>query len=164
MARRTTSLGPKPSLFFVRFVFSLLLIEKESLTRKRHFLLIFECLPLFLLSLFWPPRFSISLALSLSLSLSLLFFSFLLPSCLSFLLSFGSLLLSLSLFFCLLCFCFMKGTTSKYQIATYFYQSFLFLVSCLVFLSNPCFLSLPFPDFKLCFVQHQCFWFQKKPS
>ena len=36
----------------------------------------FECLPLFLLSLFWPPPFSISLSLSLSCSCPFFFFAF----------------------------------------------------------------------------------------
>ena len=58
--------------------------------------------------------FGLPLFVFLFLCLSLFFFSFFLPSCLSFLLSFGSLFLSLSLFFFLLCFSFMKGTTSKY--------------------------------------------------
>ena len=69
-------------LFFVFcFLFSpflsLLLIEKTCFPPKRTFLFIFECLPLFLLSFFWPPPFSIYLSLSLScyfLSLFLLVF------------------------------------------------------------------------------------------
>ena len=44
--------------------------------RKGHYLFIFECLPLFLLSFFWPPSFSIFLSLSLSSS-CLFFLSFL---------------------------------------------------------------------------------------
>ena len=121
MARRATSLGPKPSLsvfcfYSVFFVFCFggfkgqvrwpkgpphLALNPPYLfvvlsffsfpifvsntkkpcfpPRKGHFLFIFECLPLFLLSLFWPPPFSIFL--SLSLSFFLLVF---LPSCLSF--------------------------------------------------------------------------------
>ena len=114
MARRATSLGPKPSFFeFVSFFsffsfLSLLLIEKNCFPpRKGLFLFIFECLPLFLLSLFWPPPFSISLSLSLSSSFLLVFllvfYCFLLIPCFSLFLS----------FFFLLCFGFMKGTTSK---------------------------------------------------
>ena len=81
---------------------------------ERAFLFTFECLPMFLLSLFLASPF-----FSFSFSVSLLFFSFFLP-CLTFLLSFGSLFLYLSLLFCLLCFCFMKGTTSKDSIAKLF--------------------------------------------
>ena len=121
MAQRATSLGPKPSLLFFLFgVFfvcffpflSLLVIQKNLVfpLEKGHFLFIFECLPSFLLSLFWPPPFSIYLSLSLSLLLVLFF----LPSCLLFLLYFASLFLSLSFLVLLLCFCFMKRTTSKY--------------------------------------------------
>ena len=131
MARRATSLGPKPSLFFFCFVLfcfllylffhfvflgglkgphlalnppifvflcglffllfmfpflSLLPRDKKNLfsRRKGHFLFVFDCLPLFSLSLFWPPPF-----FNFSFSVSL-FFSFFLPSCLSFLFSFAS--------------------------------------------------------------------------
>ena len=80
MARRATSLGPTPSLFvfllfFVYFFvifppfLSLFLIEKPVFSLKGHFLFIFECLPLFLLGLFWPPPFLVSLYLSLFFSL-----------------------------------------------------------------------------------------------
>ena len=75
MAPRATSLGPKPSLlFFVFCLFlsflSLLFMEKSCFRpRKWHFVFIFECLPLFVLSLFWPPPFAISLSLCRSLSL-----------------------------------------------------------------------------------------------
>ena len=76
-----------PYLLFFLFLFllflSLLLRENSVSTLKRAILFISQCLPLFLLSLFWPPP----LSLSLSLSLSLFIFSFFLPSCLSFLLS-----------------------------------------------------------------------------
>ena len=67
----------------------------------------FQCFSLSPLALFGPPSFSVSL------SQSLFFLLFFLSSFLSlFWLSFGSLFLSLSFF--LLCFSFMKGTTSKY--------------------------------------------------
>ena len=68
---------------------------------------------LFSVFLFLSPLafLGLPLLLFLFLCLSLFFFSFFLPSCLSFLLSFGSLFLSLSFFFFLLCLCFMKGTT-----------------------------------------------------
>ena len=69
--------------------------------RKGHSLFIFECLPLFLLSFFWPPPFSIFLSLSLSSScpffLSFLSFFFALFCFLVFL-SFFPFLSSLLLF------------------------------------------------------------------
>ena len=148
-----------PYLFIFFFFFCVLLflsflcflIHKSLFffsPRKGHVLFIFECLPLFLLSLFWPPPYSISL----SLSLSLLFLSFFLSSCVSFFAFFWFLFLSLSFLFFLLCFCFMKGTTSKYSIAIFSSSMFsLFLVSCLAFLSNPFFLSLRFPDLSYVF-------------
>ena len=85
--------------------------------------------------------------------LSLFFFSFFIPSCLCFLLSFGSLFGSLSLFFFLLWFSFMKETTSKYSIASFFFISIFSFFSFLpFFVSSSFFLSLLFPDFKLCFL------------
>ena len=159
MAQRATSLGPKPSLFsffFLVFVFffalfSLFFNRQKTCfpPRKGHFLLIFNVSLSFSLNLFWPPPF-----FCFSFSVSLLFFSFFLPSCLSFLLSFCFLFLSLSFLFFLHCFCFMKRKTSKYSIAIFFLEifslSFGFL-SCFS-VSNPFFLSLLFPDFKLCFL------------
>ena len=109
---------------------------------------IFECLPLFLLSLFWPHLVSISLSLSLSFSF---LSSFLLVF---FLLSLGSWFLYLSFFLFLLCFCFMKRTTSKYSITKcLFINPFHFCwFPLFLFLSNPLSLSLLFPDFKFCFL------------
>ena len=124
------ALNPPYLLFFcfLGFVFvpflSLLCTTKKPClpTRKGHFWFIFECLPLFLLSFFWPPPFSIFLSLSISSSSP-----FFLPSCLSFLLSFASLFLSLSFLFFLLCFCFMKRTTSERLMYNVFlHLSFLF--------------------------------------
>ena len=97
MARRATSLGPKPSLvlfclvlfcFFFPFL-SLLLIDKKHCfpSRKGHFLFIFNVSLSFSLNLFWPPPFSVSLSLSLSFS------------CLSF------FLLVFLFAFCVSCFC-----------------------------------------------------------
>ena len=91
-------------LFFCFFCFfccfccfsflSLVLSEKKPIfPLKRVFLFIFECLPLFLLSLFWPSTCSISVSLSLSCS----FLSFVLIVFLV-LLSFGSFFFSLSFF------------------------------------------------------------------
>ena len=103
---RLAPLNP-PYLFF--FVLSFLCFNRNKpvFPLNRAFLFIFECLPLFLLSLFWPPLFHF-------LFLCLFFFYFILSSCLSYLLSFGSLCLSLSLFLVFLCFCFMRRTTPKY--------------------------------------------------
>ena len=165
MARRATSLGPKPSHFFIFWgcfffwggggslffvILSLLLIQKSCFPpTKGIFLFIFECLPLFLLSLFWPPTFSISLYLSLSLSLSLFF-----------LLSFSFVLFSFLLFVSFIPFLsslfFMKRTTSKHSLHDFLHHSFLFFLgggflSCFSFqmpLSCLCF----FPDLELCFL------------
>ena len=110
----------------------------------------------FSLSLVWPPSFSLFLSLSLS------FLLFFLSSFLSFFFAFfWFLVLSLSFLFFLLC---MKGTRSKYSIASFFFINiFCFGGFLSFFLSSPFFLSLLFPDFKLCFfVQHKGFWFQNK--
>ena len=102
---RATSLGPKPSLFYFLFGFFCLAFpffasnRQKTLffsLRKGHFLFIFECLPFFLLSLFRPLPFSVSLSLSLSLYLSLSF-SFLF-SFLSFFFAFFFFLVFLSFF------------------------------------------------------------------
>ena len=133
---------------------------------KRAFLVICQCLPLFILSLCFASPFSHYLFFSLSLSLSLSLFSFFLPSCLNFLLSFGSLFLSLSLFF-FFGFCDMKRTTSKCPITKFV---FINPFSCFGFLS--CFLcQVPFsclcfsPDYMLCFLFNtNSFKFQKGKS
>ena len=87
-------------VFCFLFVFFVFLIQKKPSfpPRKGHFL--------FSVFLFLSPLafFGFPLFLFLFLCLSLFFFSFFLPSCLSFLLSFGSLFLSLSFFIFLLCF------------------------------------------------------------
>ena len=94
MAQRATSLGPKPSLFFIfLFFFSLLSFlcfpflvfnwkPLFSSPQKTVLLFIFLCFPLFLFSLFWASPF-FTFSFSLSLSLSLLFVSFFLASCFS---------------------------------------------------------------------------------
>ena len=93
MAQRATSLGPKPSLcsfcfcffwfvflFFLCFPFFFFNRQKNCFPPKKgHFLFIFQCLPLFLFSLFWAsPLSSLSLSVSLSCSFisSFLFFIF----------------------------------------------------------------------------------------
>ena len=135
-------LALNPPYLFLGFVSVFLsfpvLIENPVFPLKRAFLFSFECLTLFLLCLFGSSPF-----LTFYFSVSLFVFSFFLPSCLSFLLSFGSSFLSLSffLFLFLLCFCFMKRTTSKYSI-TVFGSSILSL--CFGFLSS-FFCQIPFP-------------------
>ena len=69
---------------------------------------------------FLASPFSISLSLSLSLYLLLFSSVFLVFLFFVFLLYFGSFFLSLSLFFCFLCFCFMKVATSNYSITKFF--------------------------------------------
>ena len=216
MARRATSLGPKPSsfiflcfvfwyfcffwgfkgqvrwpfgpphlalnppylffyLFFCLFVFFFFVFfcffscfffpffasewkETSFPPKTRHFLFIFECLPLSLLSLFWPSTCSISF------SVSLLFFPFFLPSCLS-CFAFFWFLLFLSFFFCLLCFCFMK-TNNIFQLQSFFSSILcLFLVSCLVFSFRSLFLIFVFPGIQLCFLFNiKVFGFKKNTS
>ena len=161
MAWRATSLGPKPSLFvffvcsvfFVVFLFFVFLCfffpffasrwkDLFHPLKKGILCIIFELSPFsFVLSLFWPPTFSISLSLPLScyvLSFFLLvfLFCFLLVPCFCLFLS----------YFFLLCFCFMKGTTSKYSITKFFFiNPFSFLgFSVLFSLSNPFFLIFAF--------------------
>ena len=103
MAQRATSLGPKPSLFiFVVFVvwfffgfcfFWLFNTEKKGSPPEQGIFCLFSVF------LFLSPLALLGLPLvlvSLSLSLSFVFFSFFLPSCLSFLLSFGYLFFSVS--------------------------------------------------------------------
>ena len=137
-------IGPK-TLFF-------LFVKKFFLSAFLFF--IFECLPFFLHSLFWPPPFS--LFLSLSFSLFWASFSFFLSSSfLSFFFaSFGFLFLSLSFFWFLLCFCFMKGTTSKYSITKFLFInpfSFLLVSSLLFSFKSPFLIFVFFPAFKFCF-------------
>ena len=97
---------------------------------------------------FWPPPFPLSLSLSLS------FF----PS--SFLLFFGFFY-----FFVSSLFLFHEKNNIKFFNSKVFCSSTLsyFLVFCLVFSFKSLFLVLVFfPNFKLCFYQHECFWFQNK--
>ena len=137
-----------PYLFFLFFLFCSLfgffwLFNTEPKTlffpQKRAFLFIFSVSLSFSLCPFGPPSFSVSL------SQSLFFLLFFLSSFLSLLLlSFGSLSLSLffSFFLFLLCFSFMKGTTSKYSIASFFgLPSFLFFKFPVFFVSSSFLLS-----------------------
>ena len=148
MAQRATSLGPKPSFFFfwggglLLFLSFLWFVIQRKLVfplEKGIFCLFLSVTLCFSLAFLGLPLFQF-----LFLCLSLFFFSVFLPSCLSFLLSFGSLFLSLSFFFFLLCFSFIKGTTSKYSIASFFINIFFFWVSCLCFSFKSLFLILFF--------------------
>ena len=166
-------LALNPPYFIVWFCFcfffpflSLLLIDKKTLffffrLEKGIFCLFSMFLFLSPLTFFGLPLF---LFLFLCLSLSLVFLS---SSLSFFLLSFCFLFLSLFHFYFLLCFCVMKRTTWKFSIAIHFswniFSFFWFPV--LLFLSNPFFLSLLFPDFKLCFLFNiNVFGFKKKQS
>ena len=136
MALRATSLGPKPSLFvffcfffffvgsFPFFVFN----RKHCFPKKGTFGLFLSVSLSFSMAFFGLPLLHFFF-LCLSLSLSFL------PSCLSFLLSFGLLFLSLSFFWFLPCFCFMKGRTTKKSLTKFlFINPFSFLlVSSLLF-------------------------------
>ena len=137
---------------------SLILIEKTCFPpRKGHFLFIFECLPLFILSLFWPPPLSMSLSLSLSCS----FFS----SFLSFFFDFFWFLIFLSFF------PFLSSSLLSHErnnIKTFNCSFFSSIVSLfwfpVFFLSNPFFLSLLCPDYKLCFLFNINVFGFKKPK
>ena len=115
-------------------------------------MLIFECLPVFLFSLFWPPPFSISLSLSLACSFLYFFllvflFCFLLVPCFC-------LFLCFSVFFAFVSW----KEHQNIQLQSFFinpFSSFWFPV--LFSLWNPFFLSLLHPDFKLCFCSTSMF-------
>ena len=121
---------------------------------KGNFCLFLSLSLCFSLAFFGLPLFQfLFLCLSLSLSCSYLFF-FLLVFVL---LSFGAFFLSLSFLLFLLCFCFIKGTTSKHLIAiSFFNQSFaffIFCISCLTCSFKSLFLIFfCLSDFKLCFL------------
>ena len=121
------------------------------------FVFIFECLPVFLLSLVWPSTCSISLSLPPSssfLSFFLLVFLILLSLVPSF---------SLFIFSCRLCFCFMNKTTIK-RLNCNLFSSILCLLWFPVLFSlwDPFLLSLFLLIFSYVFVEHQCFWFEKR--
>ena len=148
---RATSPDPKPSLFVFSLVFLVLVFFFLEL-------FIFECLPLFLLSLFLGlPLFQF---LFLCHSLLLFFISsflsfFLALFCFLVFVSFFPFLYSLLLFH-------EKNNFKILNYKVFLHQYFLFFgfLSCV--LSEIHVSYLCFPDFKLCFVQHQCIWFQKK--
>ena len=165
MARRATSLGPKPSLFIISFLlgwvcfllsFLCFSLQKNwvSPPRKGHFCLFLSLSLCFSLAFFGLPLFQF-----LFLCLSLVLF-FCLP-CLFCLLSFGSFFLSLSfLLFLLFAFVSWKEQHQGILIAISFLSSIFSLLggggSCLVFpfqipFSYLCVL-LFFPDFELYFL------------
>ena len=160
MARRATSLGPKPSLFlflvffiYLFFLFCFLVVSYKRKPcfppRKGHFLFIFSVSLSFSLSLFWPPSFCVSL--SLSLSLFLLFF---LSSFLSFFFAVFWFLVFVSFFLFLSSLLFfhernnIKILNCKFCLH-HFFSLFWFPV---FFVSSSFLLSLLFPDFELCFL------------
>ena len=158
MARRATSLGPKPSLFvflFFFFVFCFFFVfwlfnTKKTLfsPRKGHFLFIFSVSLSFSLSLFWPPSFCVSLSLSLS------FLLFFLSSFLSFFFAVFWFLVFVSFFLFLssLLFFHERNNIKIFNCKFFLHQYFLFFGFLSFFLSSSFFLSLLFPDFKLCFL------------
>ena len=142
-------LNPPHVSFVVLFPFlSLLPIDQKPCfsPRKGHFMFVFACLPLFSLSLFWPPPF-----FTFSFSVSL-FFSFFLPSCLSFFVLFRFLVFVFFWPFLSSLFLFHEKNNIKvFNHKVFLHQYFLYFgfLSCLLFeilLSYLC-----FPDFKLCF-------------
>ena len=158
MARRATSLGPKPSFFFVccfvcffGFGFWLFNTNKPCFPPEKGIFCLFSVF------LFLSPLafFDLPLFLFLFPCLSLFFFSFFIPSCLCFLLSFGSLFWSLSLFFFLLWFSFMKGTTSKYSIASFFFISIFSFFSFLPFFVSSSFFFFVFCSTSMFFISKQ---------
>ena len=149
-------LALNPTYFFLFPFLSLPLIISNRKTLfsplKRAFFCLFSSVSLcFSLAFFWPPPFSFSVSRSLSLSLVLLF----LPSCLSCLLSFGSLFyLFLSLSSWLL-------FHEKNNIKLWYYKVVFFInpfsVSCLVFSFRSLFLIFVFSWFQVVFLfQHEC--------
>ena len=143
MARRATSLGPKSSLFmffcfFCLFCFFSFPFFASSCTKpcfpleKGFFLFIFECLPLFLLSLFWPPPF-----FYFSFSVSHLVLSFFLPSCLSFLLSLVFVFVSFFPFLSSLLLFQWKAQHQNIQLQFFFNLFSLFWFSVLFFFPIP---------------------------
>ena len=167
------SLGPETLLicfflfvllffFFVFSFLSLLLIEKACfLPQKGHFCLFLSVSLSFSLIFCGLPLFQF---LFLCLSLVILFLS----SFLSFFFTFFWFLVFVS-FFPFLSSLLLFHERNNMQIFNYnvfFHQSVLFL---LVFLScflssNPFFLSLPFPDFKLCFCSTSMFLVSEQTS
>ena len=126
--------------------------------RKGHYLFIFECLSLFLLSFFWPPPFSIFLSLSLSSSCPF-FLSFL-----SFFFAFFCFLVFVSFFPFLssLLLSHEKNNIKIFNYKVFLHQYFSFLVSFLLFSLKSLFLIFVFLlILSYVFVQHHCFLVSK---
>ena len=116
MARRATSLGPKPSLFVFVVLFCLNFFCVWLCTEKGIFCLFSVFLFLSPLAVFGPPSFSVSLSLSLS------FLLFFLYSFLSLFFAFFWFLVWVSFFIFLSSLVsFMKGTTSNIQLQVFFF-------------------------------------------
>ena len=176
MARRATSLGPKPSLFvfFVCFLFFVFFFfasfpffvfnRKKPVfpPKKGIFWFIFTVSLSFSLNLFWPPPFSLSL--SLSLCFALVFLS----SFLSFF--FGFLCLScFCLFFCSIFCAFVSWKEQHENIKLeflFFIKMFSFwgFLSCFLFEISFPYLCFFFPDFELCFLFNIIVFGFKKPK
>ena len=156
MARRATSLGPKPSLFvFVVFLFRFLFFGFFNTKKNLVFPLEKGIFCWFSVFVFLSPLafFGLPLFLFLFLCLSLFFFFFL-YSFLSFFLAFFWFLVFVSFFrFLSSLLFFMKGTTSKYSIASFLLINiFSFFGFLSLFVSSSFFLCWLFPDFRLCFL------------
>ena len=144
-------LALNPPYLFYLFLFLCFLFSFPSLAfnrktlllpRKRAFLSIFEFLPLFLLSLFWPPPFSLSLSLSLSC------FILFLPSFLSFFFAFFFaffwFLVFVSFLFLSSLLLFHEKNNQHIKLQSFFTNPFSFLVSCLLFSFKLLFLIFDF--------------------
>ena len=181
MARRATSLGPKPSLFVFLFLFCFCFVFVLFLFCFCFFLLPFLSLFLIEKNLFFPLKraffglFSVFPFLSPLTFFGLPFFTFsfsvsLFCSCLSFFLLVFLFWLSFSFLFLSLFFVlssvllFLEKNNMKILNWNFFSSSkcSLFWVSCLVFSLKSLFLIFVFSWFwVMLFVQHHCFWFQK---
>ena len=169
MARRATSLGPKPSLFIIYcfwglfFPFLSLLCNTKNLVlplEKGIFCLFLSVSLCFSLAFFGLPLFQFFfLCLSLRLVLFPSFLSFFFAVfCFRIFVSFYPFLSSLLLFH-------EENNIKIFNYKVFLHQSFLFFGFLSFFSLKSLFLIFLFlVDFKLCFVPHHCFWFQKKPS
>ena len=154
MAHRATSLGPKPSLFFgfvlFCFIFVFFVLEKKNsfFLNENVFLLIFQCLPLFLPSFFTPISLSLSFYICICIYIYILFFSCFSPSL-------------FSPFFASLCFSYLvsllvlsgEEQLQNIILERFVHQSFLFFFFFFFRLAlsfKYVFLSLRVPYLKLC--------------
>ena len=146
------------SCFFYPFASFALKRKNCFPPKKGHFCFFWSVSLCFSLAFFGLPLFHF---LFLCLSLVLFF----LPSFSSFFFAFFWFVDFVSFFIFLLCFCFMQRTTSKYYFTKFFFPIKPFSFGgLLVFFSHlKAFLSLFFPDFKLCFLFNlNVFKFQKR--